>query len=149
MNFDPYWWHWAVAGIALILLELVIPAFVMIWFGLGALFVALLLAFVPIGFTTQLGLWLTASVVLTAFWFKVFKPGQLKTRIGASDPHVIGEVGLLGRGVAPFERGEVRFQKPILGGEVWPCIADDTISAGERVRVVAIEGSLLRVARVH
>ncbi|MDD5177240.1 MAG: hypothetical protein PHQ05_12550 [Sterolibacterium sp.] len=33
------WWQWAVAGIALILAELAVPAFVLVWFGLGGLVV--------------------------------------------------------------------------------------------------------------
>ncbi len=33
------WWHWAVTGILLILSELAVPAFVLVWFGLGALLV--------------------------------------------------------------------------------------------------------------
>jgi signal peptidase I len=41
---QPEWWHWAVSGIVLILAELVVPAFVLVWFGLGALLVALVVA---------------------------------------------------------------------------------------------------------
>lgn len=142
------WWHWAVGGLVLIVAELVVPSFVLIWFGLGALVVALAIALAGIGFTLQLGLWLIVSLVLVAVWFKVFKPGMHKTRIGMADANVIGEIGMLGRDVAPFEKGEVRFQKPILGADVWECISDDTIRCGERVRVVAIEGSFLKVGRV-
>ena len=40
MNLE--WWHWIVGGIVLILAELVIPSFFIVWFGLGALFVGLL-----------------------------------------------------------------------------------------------------------
>jgi membrane protein implicated in regulation of membrane protease activity len=146
MTFE--WWHWAIAGIILVVSELVVPAFVLIWFGLGAMLVSLLIAIFPlVDFTGQLALWLLSSVVLIACWFKIFRPGQLKTRAGASDPSVIGEVGLLVRAVGSYERGEVRFQKPILGGEVWSCIADESIATGERVRVIAIEGSLLKVGR--
>lgn len=143
---QPEWWHWAVAGLALILAELAVPAFVLIWFGLGALLVALFAAVAPqIGLTAQLTAWLLASVVLTALWFKVFKPGQHKTRIGMADADVLGEIGLLVRDVAPFAKGEVRFQKPILGSDTWPCMADEVIGAGARVKVVAVEGSFLKV----
>ena len=146
MNFE--WWHWAIAGIILVVSELAVPAFVLIWFGLGAMMVSIAIAIFPLtDITSQLALWLLASVVLVACWFKIFKPGQLKTRAGASDPSVIGEVGLIVRPVGSFERGEVRFQKPILGGEVWSCIADETIAVGERVRVIAVEGSLLKVGK--
>ncbi|CAB1368568.1 NfeD family protein [Denitratisoma oestradiolicum] len=148
MELNPEWWHWAVAGIVLILSELAVPAFVLIWFGAGALLVALLLAVVSIGWTTQLALWLVVSVALTIIWFRFFKPGQLKTRVGGSASDVVGEVGLLFHGVSPFERGEVRLQKPVLGADVWPCIADEAIATGERVKVVAVEGSLLKVGRV-
>lgn len=145
----PEWWHWAVGGITLILAELVVPAFVLIWFGLGALGVALA-AFLltEIDVTLQLSIWLVASIGLTVLWFKVFKPGQLKTRIGSSSDNPVGEIGLLARDVGPFLRGEVRLQKPILGADVWPCISDEPLSSGSRVRVIAVEGSLLKVARI-
>jgi inner membrane protein len=145
---QPEWWHWAVAGIVLILAELAVPAFVLVWFGLGALLVALLTVVVDIGLTAQLATWLAASLVLIVLWFRVFRPESHKTRIGTADAEVIGEVGLLARDVAPFEKGEVRFQKPLLGADSWPCIADEAIKAGERVRVVTVEGSFLKVAKV-
>ena len=144
----PEWWHWAVVGIALILAELAVPAFVLVWFGLGAMLVALFAAVMPeASLTSQLALWLVASVLLVFLWFKVFKPGAHKTRIGTADADVIGEAGLLAREVAPFEKGEVRFQKPLLGTDTWPCIADEPIKAGERVKVVSVEGSFLKVTK--
>jgi membrane protein implicated in regulation of membrane protease activity len=142
------WWHWAVGGIALIVAELVVPSFVLIWFGAGALLVALVVAVAGIGLTAQLALWLVVSLILVAAWFKVFKPGMHKTRIGMADADVVGEIGLLVRDVAPFEKGEVRFQKPILGADVWECIADEAIGSGARVKVLAVEGSFLKVGRV-
>jgi membrane protein implicated in regulation of membrane protease activity len=144
---QPEWWHWAVTGIVLILAELAVPAFVLVWFGLGALVVSLVVALASIGLTAQLAVWLAVSVLLVFLWFKVFKPGSHKTRMGMSDPDVIGEIGLLARDVAPFEKGEVRFQKPLLGSDTWPCIADESIKAGERVKVIGVEGSFLKVAK--
>ncbi|OHC66329.1 MAG: hypothetical protein A2045_01855 [Rhodocyclales bacterium GWA2_65_20] len=145
---QPEWWHWAVAGIVLILAELAVPAFVLVWFGLGALLVAAIVAIAPaMDITLQLTFWLTTSLSLVVLWFRIFKPGFHKTRIGMADADVLGEVGLLARDVAPFEKGEVRFQKPILGSEVWPCIADEAIKAGERVKVLEVEGSFLKVGK--
>ncbi|MFN6961096.1 MAG: NfeD family protein [Rhodocyclaceae bacterium] len=142
------WWHWAVGGIVLIVAELVVPSFVLIWFGAGALVVALAVALADLTLTAQLGLWLIVSLTLVAAWFQVFKPNMHKTKIGMADAAVIGEVGVLIRAVAPFEKGEVRFQKPILGDDVWTCIADEPIKSGERVHVVAVEGSYLKVERI-
>lgn len=142
------WWHWAVGGIVLILAELAVPAFVLVWFGLGALVMAAVLFVVPgLDMTLQLVNWLVISLVLTGYWFKVFKPNQHKTHIGMSASEVIGEVGVLTHDVSPFARGEVRFQKPMLGADVWPCIADEEIKSGERVKVLTVEGSLLKVKR--
>lgn len=141
------WWHWAVGGLALIVAELVVPSFVLIWFGVGALAVALLVALAAIGLTAQLAIWLAVSLTLVAAWFKVFRPNMHKTRIGMADAGVVGEVGVLVRDVAPFEKGQVRFQKPILGDDVWECIADEAIRSGERVRVLEVEGSFMKVGR--
>lgn len=146
---QPEWWHWAVGGIALILAELAVPAFVLIWFGLGGLVVALLVAVLPqAGLTMQMTVWLLVSVGFVAVWFRFFKPNFHKTRIGMSESSLIGEIGLLTREVAPFQKGEVRFQKPMIGSEIWPCIADVPIAAGERVKVLGVEGSLLQVGKI-
>ncbi len=142
------WWHWIVLGIALIVAELAVPQFVLIWFGLGSLLVGLLLLVLPgMGLTAQFLLWTLASLAMIALWFKVFKRGAHKTRIGMSDANVVGEVGVLTRAVEPFERGSVRFQKPLMGSEVWECIADESIRANDRVRVTSIEGNILKVGK--
>lgn len=146
MEFE--WWHWAVSGIVLIVAELVVPSFVLIWFGVGALFVALLVAFADPGLTAELAIWLAVSLALVVAWFKVFKPNMHKTKVGMSDANITGEIGMLVRDVAPFEKGQVRFQKPILGADVWECIADEAIKSGERVKVLDVEGSFLKVGRV-
>ena len=142
------WWTWIVGGIVLILAELAIPSFFVVWFGLGALLVGLLLLVLPeLSLTAQLAIWTLASLAMVILWFRVFKPGRHKTRVGLAEGEVIGEIGLLVSAVAPFERGKVRFQRPVLGSEEWTCLADDAIAAGERVRVVAVEGSFLKVSK--
>ena len=142
------WWYWVVAGVALVLCELAIPLFVLIWFGLSAIVVGILLAILPsVSLTAQLSLWLILSIILVAGWFRIFKPNQHKTRVGMADNNVIGEVGLLTHAVAPFQKGEVRFQKPLLGSEVWTCISEEQIAAGERVRIVQVEGTLLTISK--
>jgi len=141
------WWYWAVGGLLLIMLELVIPSFFVLWFGLGALLVGVVLLVADLSLPLQLGLWALASLAMVALWFKVFKPNRHKTLIGTAAGEVIGEVGLLVGPVEPFQRGRVRFQRPILGAEEWPCTSEQHINAGERVRLVSVEGSYLKVAK--
>ena len=70
-----------------------------------------------------------------------------KTRIGMSDSNIVGEVGMLTRDVEPYQKGQVRFQKPLVGSESWECISDEVIKSGERVKVLGIEGSFLKVGK--
>ena len=144
---NPEWWHWIVGGIVLVLAELVIPSFFIVWFGLGALLTGLLTLTFELSLTAQLATWTLASLAMVVLWFRVFKQSFVKTRIGTADGEVIGEIGLLVGAVAPFARGKVRFQRPVLGSEEWVCLADTAIAAGERVRVVAVEGSFLKVGK--
>lgn len=143
------WWHWIAAGLFLVMAELVLLSFVVLWFGLGAVIVGLLLWMMPgMSLAVQMLIWSAASCAMVALWFKLFKPHLYKSHVGQSDDAtLIGEVGLLAREVAPFQRGEVRFQKPMIGADIWGCIADETIAAGERVRVVSVEGTLVKVKK--
>ena len=112
---QPEWWHWAVLGIGLIIAELAVPAFFIVWFGLGALLVSLIVLVAPsLGLTAQLLTWTVASVAMVVIWFRIFKPGMHKTRVGMSDSNIVGEVGMLTRDVEPYQKGQVRFQKPLI-----------------------------------
>jgi membrane protein implicated in regulation of membrane protease activity len=144
------WWHWMVLGIGLVLLELAIPAFFVIWFGLGALFVGVILVAAPsASLPVQVVVWIAASLAFVFLWFKVFKVHVHRTRVGLSKGQFAGEIGLGTRDIKPFQKGQIRFQKPILGAEAWEAIADEDIAPGERVQVLAVEGNILRVQRAQ
>jgi len=142
------WWHWVVLGVVLTLLELAVPAFVLVWFGAGAIIVGIaVLAFPQMPFAWQGITWIAFSIAFIWLWFKVFKPSSYKTRAGTSKGAVIGEIGLVIRDIRPFEKGQIRFQKPMLGDEVWESLADEEIKAGERVKVLDVEGNILKVGK--
>lgn len=139
-----------VLGLGLALVELALPSFFVIWFSLGALFTGVVLLALPtIGFPAQILIWTLASVAMAVLWFKYFR-NVSRTRAGQAD-EALGEIGVLVRAIEPLDvsslRGEVRFQKPVMGADAWPCIADESIAAGERVKVVAVDGQLLKVAK--
>jgi membrane protein implicated in regulation of membrane protease activity len=145
---DFLWWHWIVLGIVLMLLELAVPAFFLVWFGLGAVVVGLLLLVFPaMPLAYQVVAWTVCALLFIWLWFKVFKPQAFKTRVGMSRGSLIGEIGLVTRDIRPFEKGQVRFQKPILGEDVWESMADTEIRTGERVRVQDVEGNTLKVVK--
>ncbi|HJQ61866.1 MAG TPA: NfeD family protein [Burkholderiales bacterium] len=142
------WWHWVVLGIVLVLLELAVPSFFLVWFGLGALIVGVLTVFSPSApFAFQILAWTACSLVFLALWFRVFKPNLYKSRAGMARGSLIGEVGLVTRDIRPYERGQIRLQKPVLGEEVWESVAEEEIRVGERVRILEVEGNTLKVSR--
>lgn len=140
------WWIWLVFGLGLIVLELMLPTFFILWFGIGAVLVSLIAYVAPVlQLDMQVLLWVVFSSITTVLWFKVFRKKTPDNRWTADS--VIGEVGLLTASVSEFQKGRVRFQKPVLGNEEWTCVADSQILSGERVRITAIEGNTARVAR--
>lgn len=141
------WWHWIIAGFCLIGLELLIPSFIIIWFGLGALAVGVLGGLWP-GFPLagQVALWSFASICFTAMWFKYLKPKSDRTRAGLSKEGIVGESGIIIRGTEEsYGRGIVKFSIPVLGADEWDCYSDETLHVGDRVRVDDIEGHILKV----
>ena len=140
------WWIWLVFGLGLIVLELMLPTFFILWFGIGAVLVSLIAYVAPVlQLDMQVLLWVVFSSITTVLWFKVFRKKTPDNRWTADS--VIGEVGMLTASVSEFQKGRVRFQKPVLGNEEWTCVADTQILSGERVRITAIEGNTARVAR--
>lgn len=140
------WWHWIVLGFFLCLSELLVPAFVLVWLGLAALILGTIMLLIPFSLTAQLFLWAALSAALVFVWLRIFKTSNKTTRAGSSDSFV-GETGILVNGIEPFQRGEVMFQRPVLGSDRWSCIADVHLEASSHVRVVAIEGACLKVER--
>jgi inner membrane protein len=143
------YWHWLVFGMLLILAELVIPSFTIVWFGLGALLVGLLswVGFSP-ELKWQLLLWILLSAGFTAAWFRWIKPlSKDMTKAGTAREALLGERCLLTK--APVEegaRGECRFSVPILGSDTWPCIVAGTAKVGDIVIVKDILGNAVLVA---
>lgn len=133
------WWHWLIIGFALCLLELAIPAFVLIWLGIAALVLGLLAAVVPMPLAGQLLVWAALSVIMVFVWMRVFKTKVSRTRVGTSES-ALGEVGLLVSDVMPYQPGQVLFQRPLLGTDRWECVSAQKLRAGERVKVLRVEG---------
>jgi membrane protein implicated in regulation of membrane protease activity len=141
------WWHWVVLGLCLAMAELAVPAFFIIWFGIGAVGVGIVLFMAPdLNMATQILLWSGLSALLVGLWFRYLKPRTVSS-VGTSAASVAGEVGILVADISPETRGHVRFQKPILGSDLWECYADNAIKAGERVRVIVIEGNFIKVEK--
>lgn len=141
------YWHWIVLGLLLCVLEIVIPSFTVLWFGLGALLVGLLLAIWPgLPLYLQLAIWAAATVTLTLGWFRYFKPrSRDRTMAGISREAAVGQVGMVVRIAGEHSRGTVRFSVPLLGTEEWPYLCEQPLAEGARCRVIDVLGNALLV----
>lgn len=142
-------WYWLVFGMLLILLELVVPSFTIIWFGCGALAVALLLWwFAELALSWQLFAWTLSSIVMTVVWFRVVKPRMTnKTTAGIPLEAVLGESGLVIQPPRPDQRGVAKFTTPLLGAEKWPFICEESVGVGDRITVISVSGNTLLVKK--
>lgn len=138
------WWHWMVLGMTLVALEMLVTTFFLIWFGMAAILVGLLMLFVVPGFAAQMALWAVLSVVMTAVWVKYFKNPD-RTHVGQAKEGVRGMIGIVTRPVTEMHQGEIMFQRPVLGSDRWPAVADAPIEAGARARIVDVLGQTLKV----
>lgn len=141
-------WHWAVIGMLLMIGELFILSFVMLWFGVAALVAALLLWVVPMDLLSQVVIWLGLSIVACILWFRLIQPCiKTRTKAGLGGSVIIGEIGMIVSPVVANGLGVVRFSVPKVGAAEWACRTLDghSIEVGTRVIVTAVMGNELIV----
>lgn len=141
-------WIWIAVGIALTALELIVPSFTIIWFGLAAIVVGLI-SFIPgMGsLAVQLGLWAVLSGTFTYFWFKFFRQ-QTRTLSGQSKEAIIGKAGIVVKVTdSTFPGGVIRFPIAVLGSDEWSFISDEPFGVGDRGVIVDIAGDKLVVKK--
>ena len=150
MEFAFEYWHWIVFGIGLMLSEIFIGSFFIVWFGAAAIVVGLLLLLLPnMSETAQLILWAISSASFALAWFKLIKPLNIdKTKAGLSKEALLGEVGQVLQVPSGDKRGKVRFPAPVLGSDEWLIISHEAVSIGDRVSVVDLSGNALIVKKV-
>ncbi|MEB3753878.1 NfeD family protein [Acinetobacter sp. MD2(2019)] len=136
-------WHWFVVGVALMLCELILPAFAALWFGIAAIMVSLLLWLFPwMGLSVQLITWIILSILCTLLWFKFIKPLSVdKTKAGLPREATIGQIGMVIQTGLSHEQVKVRFPVPVLGADEWICRTMVPVAVGDRVSVIDILGN--------
>jgi membrane protein implicated in regulation of membrane protease activity len=137
------WWMWLVGGLLLIVLEVATPSgFFIVFFGLAALTVGMLarLALVEAGWL-QWSLFTALSVV----YLLLFR-GRLQARMQVPPPpsvdSLVGVLAIAQERVAPGVVGRVEVR-----GSAWSARnrSDVTLEAGQRCKVVSVDGLLLTV----
>ena len=131
---------WAIAGLALILSEFIVPEFVIFFFGLGALLNSLLIALVPPlagSIPWQIIIWLGFST-LSLFVFRRYFSRWFKGRKFVEDDQaeLVGEMAEVLEDITPEKQGRIRF-----GGTSWTAYSlDESFKKGEEVAIIRREG---------
>lgn len=139
---------WLGAGLLLMLLELVVPGFVIIFFGLGALLVGLLLwAFPAMPETTQVVL-LPILSLASLLLFRRYLVKSVSNKYGEKgtnfdDNGCVGHVVKVVEAIEPGTPGKVE-----LNGVNWSASCDASVAAGRNVRIISRAGLTLVVEPV-
>ncbi len=135
-------WHWLIAAVVMIILEMVIPAAYFLWMGISAFIVGLLLFAIPaIPLLIQIIIFCTLSVV-TLYLYKRHKK---------LNPTEKDEPNLNRRGEQYVGR-IFTLEEPIVNGvgkvkvddSTWKVMGVD-MPAGTKVRVLSVDGTILNV----
>jgi inner membrane protein len=137
---------WFLVGLVLLLLELVLPGLIIIFFGVGAWIVALCLLFFDLSLTAQFWIFGISSVLglvlLRRFLKKKFFKEE-ETTEGSLEAEFIGKKAVTETDLVANKPGKVSFK-----GTQWTAIADCDIAKGEDVEITGKESITLKVTKL-
>jgi len=136
---------WFLVGLALFIMELVLPGLIIAFFGVGAFVVAIVCLITDIGTNAQLIIFMASSVVSLLClrkWLKGIFLGHVKSRQDMTKEleDIIGERAVVKEKIAPRVAGKVE-----LHGTDWIAEADEDIAEGTTVEVVDKKNIRLKV----
>jgi len=137
---------WLLVGVLLFILELMLPGFVLFFFGVGAWITAITSWLWPIELSGQLAIFTASSLlsllVLRSFIRKTFFGGR--TDSGGDNPLAReGEIAEVLVTIEPPAEGKIRYS-----GSSWRATAGERIEAGEMAAIVRQEGLIMRVRKI-
>ena len=135
-------WHWWVLAVLLILLEVLAPGTFFLWLGIAAAVVGLLLVVMPdLGWQLQVLIFVIlagVSVFAGRAWLKRHPIKTDDSGLNRRGDALVGQVYVLAEAIHTG-RGAVR-----VADTVWRAEGPD-LPKGSRVRVVAVQGTTLKV----
>jgi membrane protein implicated in regulation of membrane protease activity len=142
-------WHWIVFGIILIISEVFLASFFIIWFGIAALAVGIALYITPtLDPMWQVLLWAITSSLLAFGWFKTFKAkAGFNGKHNITQQDIQGEIGIVLTPPIGNKKGRLRFPAPVLGIDEWEIQCDIELDIGDRVEAIDISDHVLLVKK--
>ncbi|CAK8717548.1 NfeD-like C-terminal domain-containing protein [Candidatus Electronema halotolerans] len=137
---------WFLLGIGFFVAELILPGFIMFFFGIGAWCVAAVLAMAGLSLNTQLSVFLVSSLIslfLLRSWLRSIFFGKETENSDSVNVDSAPATGVVTEAISPPARGRVKY-----GGSSWLSVADEPIPAGAVVAVVERKDLIIKVRRL-
>ena len=137
-------WLWLIAAAVLGIAEMLVPGVFLMWIGLAALVTGLLTLVLPLPVIAQFAIFAVAAVA------SVYGGRRYLTSnpIVSADPMLNDRAArLVGTIVTAVEPVDALHGRVKCGDSVWSARGADA-AVGDRLRIAAVEGSVLRVERV-
>mgnify|MGYP001485663752 FL=1 len=139
---EPVYWNWWLLGVVLMIIEAIAPGFFFLWMGVAALLVGLTLTVLPaLAWTYQVLLFALLSVGSIVAWRLWLRRHPTRT----DDP-------LLNRRGHQYVGRVFTLDTPVINGHgkirvddsTWKILVEQDCPAGTRLRVVGVEGVMLK-----
>ena len=136
---------WFLVGLALLILEFILPGLIIAFFGVGAWIVALVCLITDIGINTQLIIFIISSVLSLLClrkWLKGIFLGHAvsKQNLKENLDEFIGQKAVVKEKIIPKSGGKVEFH-----GTNWVAEADEEIAEGTTVQITGKDNITLKV----
>ena len=136
---------WFLVGLALLIMEFILPGLIIAFFGVGAWIVALVCLITDIGLNTQLIIFIIASVLSLLClrkWLKGIFLGHAvsKQNLKENLDEFIGQKAVVKEKIVPKAGGKVEFH-----GTNWLAQADEEIEEGAMVQIIGKDNITLKV----
>ena len=138
-------WLWAIAGLVLLIAEVVAPGFFLVFLGVAAIATGLFTLLFDLGLAPQLALFVIytgLALMIGKRWYA--EPGNADQQVSLNDParRLVGRTAVA---VDPIDEhgGRVR-----LGDSEWTARGGPA-AVGDRVEIIAVEGNCLKVGGVR
>lgn len=133
---------WLASGIVLMAMEIIVPGFVIIWFGAGAIVTALFVfTGIVSGPVASWAVFLLSSFALLLTWnFLLKRKFGSKVTQDQRDATLVSLRGVAVTEIFPHKPGDVELFQPYHGIKVWKAESGESIVPGDEVEVIEARG---------
>ena len=139
---EPVYWNWWLLGVVLMAIEAIVPYFFFLWMGVAALLVGLVLTVLPeLTWAWQALLFAVlsfGSIVIWQWRLRRYPTQTADSLLNRRGHQYVGRVFTLD---APVMNGHGKIR---VDDSTWKVLVDQDCPAGARLRIVGVDGVILK-----